>query len=350
MPPTRGLARGFADAAQIREPFRFSARIATPSHRRAALAALLSITILAQAAAAMPDLKIVVKTTVPNRPALDTETTTYIQNDRKRVEERRQSAQLLGDGGPVIYLPAPPIATITRCDLKQVFTLNPNDREYTSAPLPQLASPEALQARAAQRPKPPAQQLQSGVPPQPTLLVEITTSDTGERKQMFGFPARHVVTTEKQIALGPSGRGPQANVTDGWYIDIDAALPCDSTIRGGVAILTGGTRKPGEPPQIPVLSVTRVGKPETGFAVATKKFFRSTVSTPDQALQTTVLFTGEMEVTELSTSPIDASLFEVPNNFRQVQQIRRTPAMPAWRRWLGWCNYYWGRMTNSGPG
>ena len=316
---------------------------------------------LAQGASAVPDLKIAVKTTAPNRPVLDTETITYIQNDRKRVEERRQSPQSLEDGGPVIYLPAPPIVTITRCDLNQVFTLNPDDREYMARPLAHPASPEALQAPAAQRskldaqrpkpdaqrPKPDTQRPKPALPPQPTLLVEITTNDTGERKQMFGFPARHVVTTEKQVTLDQSGQGPQANVTDGWYIDIDTALPCDTARRGAVALLSGGTRKAGEPPQIPVLSVQRIGKPETGFALATKRFFRSTVSSPGDLPQTTVLFTGETQVTELSTSPIDPALFAIPNNFRQVQQIRRTPTMPAWRRWLGWCNYYWSQLTRA---
>src|SRR5579862_8389519 len=81
-------------------------------------------------AAGMPDLKITVKTTVPNPSGQTRETVTFIQNDRRRVEERRQVPQALGRGGPVVFVPAPPIVTITRCDAGQTLVLNLEDREY----------------------------------------------------------------------------------------------------------------------------------------------------------------------------------------------------------------------------
>jgi hypothetical protein len=96
-------------------------------HRYAALAASLMMALApTPLASAMPDLQITVKFTTPNYPGLGRETKTYIQNDRRRVEESERHPQSLRTRheGPVVYLPAPPIVTITRCDLDQVFALN----------------------------------------------------------------------------------------------------------------------------------------------------------------------------------------------------------------------------------
>jgi hypothetical protein len=285
----------------------------------------------------MANLKIVVKTTNAGVPASGGVTITYVQDDRKRVEDRRQFPQSLRPGGPVVVRPGPRIATITRCDLNQIFVLNLDDREYVSMPIPRSQSREERQAQAVQRPK-----------PQPTLLVEITTSDTGERKEMFGFTARHVITTQKQTPLIESGQQPQENVTDGWYIDLDASIPCDTASPSSkIGVLTATTRKPGEPFQVPVLTFKSIGQPESGFALATRQLFRANSSPPNRPAQTTESLTRETQVTELSMMQLDPALFEVPASFRKVLEIRRIPLVPLWQRWLGWLNYYWTRLKSA---
>lgn len=314
------------------------------SARRLSAALLVSVMMRAPGASAMPDLKIVVR----DNSALRTEKVTYVQNDRRRVEERRLIPQRLGRGspyvaGPFVYVPGPPIATITRCDLNQIFVLNLDDREYTVMPVPKPPSKEELQARAAQQPKP-------ATPPQPTLLIETTTHDTGERKKMFGYTARHVITTRKQIPLVDSGQIPQETATDGWYIDLDTSVACDRPGAGLFAfslLVGGGPRKPGEPFQSPVLTFKNIGEPEKGLALMTKEVHRATFSVPNGSVQTRENTTNEMQVTELSTGPLDAALFEVPKNFRQVSQIRRTPIMSLWNRSLGWLDYYWARLKRA---
>jgi hypothetical protein len=311
------------------------------SARRLLAALLVSVMMRAPGASAMPDLKIIVR----DNSALRMEKVTYIQNDRKRVEERRQFPQRLRPGspyveGPFVYVPGPPISTITRCDLDQIFVLNLDDREYTSMPVPKPPSREELQARAAQQPKP-------AIPPQPTLLIETTTQDTGERKKMFGYTARHVITTRKQIPLVDSDQTPQETATDGWYIDLDTSVSCDRQALGSFAILTAQTRKPGEPFQPPVLTFKNTGEPERGLALVTKEIHRATFSAPDGSVQTRENTTYEMQVTELSTGPLDATLFEVPKNFRKVSQIRRAPIVSLWNRWLGWLDYYWARLKRA---
>jgi len=227
--------------------------------------------------------------------------------------------------------------TITRCDLDQMFVLNLDAREYMSMPIPRPR--EQLEALAAQQPKP-------IVPPQPTLLIETTTEDTGERKQMFGYMARHVITTVKQIPLVESSQIPQETVTDGWYIDLDTSVSCAKESSAYSGLLVSGARKSGEPPQIPVLSFKNIGKAETGFALITKQVHRL-ISSSGASTQKKEEPTNEMQVTELSTRPLDDSLFEVPKNFSKVEQIRRTPVFSYWRRLLGWLDYYWARLKHA---
>ena len=239
-----------------------------------------------------------------------------------------------------MYVPGPPIVTITRCDLDQMFVLNLDAREYMSMPIPKPPSKEELQARAAQQPKPVA-------PSQPTLLIETTTRDTGERKQMFGYMARHVITTVRQMPLIDAGQIPQETVTDGWYVDLDTSISCSKPSSGTFGLLVGGTRRPGEPPQIPVPTFKNVGKPETGFALMTKQIHRLIDSSPSASARKQSGPANEMQVTELSTQPLEAGLFEVPKNFRKVDQIRRTPIPSYWRTLLGWLAYYWSRLSHA---
>src|SRR5258705_6225512 len=75
-------------------------------------------------------------------------------------------------------------------------------------------------------------------------VITYTTNavDTGERKEMFGFQARHVKTS-LIIESSPNACNPmkQRMETDGWYIDFSFGLNCDI---GGRAPL-GGPPPPG---------------------------------------------------------------------------------------------------------
>jgi len=68
-----------------------------------------------------------------------------------------------------------------------------------------------------------------------TYVINTEVVDTGERKEMFGHTARHLITSEKSIG-GPEncyGGNTERNV-DGWYID-DEALPLPQRPKKGVA-------------------------------------------------------------------------------------------------------------------
>ena len=196
---------------------------------------------LALSVPTIPDLKITLRRT---SWGLSSETTTYIKADRRRLEYRNQQGSVVG----------PRLANITRCDLGQTFELNLDSREYTSGPLQKWPTLEELKALAAKAPRP-------AEPPKPTLRVETSTVDTGERKQFFGFTARHVLTTRKEVPLEGSGREPNEQVNDGWYIDLDTRISCDPHYpsTSGHAFLSVSSGKP----EIPEFK--DIGKRETGY-------------------------------------------------------------------------------------
>ena len=301
-------------------------------------AALLSILAAASGSLAAPDLKIAVKTTFPGQPAETSEKVTYIHDDRRRIEEHRKSPISIWPGKPSVFLSDPVIVGITRCDLGQTFWLNLDDREYMTMPVSKFQSKEALQARAAQ---------QTQAAPQPTVLMETTTTDTGERKQMFGYTARHVITSQKQIPLSESGMEPQESVVDGWYADLDAAVSCEQTSRAVLTFATVIVAKKGDQPHYPVFTFKNVGTPERGLALATKQLSRYTISLPGKPAENRESVSNETQVTEISTEPLDPAMFEVPKNFKKVSEIRRLPYLSYWSQALGWVEYYWYRLKRA---
>jgi hypothetical protein len=142
------------------------------------------------------------------------ERTTYIQGDRQRMEYRNAFGGR--DGAELKY--GPRLARIVRCDLGQSFELNLDASEYTSTPYPPKALTEAeMKARGLGTPA-------KRQPGAPTLRVETKTTDTGERREMFGHVARHVITTTTQTPLAGSRAEAQESVTEGWYIDFEPQL------------------------------------------------------------------------------------------------------------------------------
>jgi hypothetical protein len=161
---------------------------------------------------------------------------------------------------------------------------------------------------------------------EPTVLVETETVDTGERKEVFGHTARHVVTTRRIIPLAGAKRGADSTVTDGWYIDLNTHISCEPSwrsARSGHAFVT--LHQQGEEGDVPTFK--DVGEPERGFVVASKGTSSGTITSPDGSTRQHVSM-WETEVTELSTAAIDPALFEIPSGFRLVERIRQDPVPP----------------------
>jgi hypothetical protein len=251
--------------------------------------------------------------------------TIYLQGDRKRMEFRNSFGQKQADGS-VQPIYGPRLVSIIRCDLGEAFELNLDTSEYTARPYPpKPLTPEEMKARGLQRPV-------KYVSDKPTLQIEVTTTDTGERKEIFGQTARRVITTRKQIPLEGSRSQPQETVTDGWYIDsndidLNQCLSCDRKWPGrkpGHAYLTMGNAK--QP--IDRAEFVTTGEPETGFALQSTMTSKSTHTLPDGTTKPSES-KFETQVIEFEEGPLDPAFFEIPPRFKQVDQIERNPPPSA---------------------
>jgi hypothetical protein len=269
-------------------------------------------------------------TILEGQPGLSNQRTIYLQGDRKRVEFRNASGQTGADGSlQTTY--GPRLVSITRCDLGQAFELNLDASEYSSRPYPpKPLTKEELAARGLGTPV-------KYVSDKPTLRIEITTVDTGERKEMFGYSARHVITTRKQTPLQGSPSQPQESVTDGWYIDsktgdstdidLHQRLSCDWKPAEGkhthsyAYLRLGGSDQP-----IDRTEFVAIGEPEIGFAIQSVMTSKNTRTLPDGTTKQIAFPKFETRVVELEFAPLDPSLFEIPSGFRQVNHIERNAA------------------------
>jgi hypothetical protein len=253
--------------------------------------------------------------------------TVYMQGDRKRVEFRNSAGQKKAEGSfQPIY--GPRLVAITRCDLGQYFELNLDAHEYTSAPYPpKPLTKQEIERRGLQIPA-------TYLSEKPTLRIEVTTTDTGERKEIFGHIARHVITTRRQTPLQGSHSEPQESVTDAWYIDfksidLNQRLSCDRKRPEGRQAHTYGYlhvangKQPMEKPEF-----VAIGEPETGFALHSLMTSKNTYTLPDGTRkQSDSKF--ETQVTQLEEGPLDPALFEIPPGFKHVEHIERSPVASA---------------------
>ena len=252
--------------------------------------------------------------------SMSSERTMYFQGDRKRLDFRSSSGGARRADGSVDVRYGPHIASITRCDLGQMFQLNLDAHEYSSAPHPPKPltkeQMETIGIKAAPARQPPSK---------PTLLIETTTVDTGERKQLFGHTARHIIVTRKETPLEGSQREPQESVTDGWYIDLDVRISCDRKWRAGEhAYLRAGLSGDGRAPDVP--KFVDVGEPVTGFPVEMKMTNRSTFALADGTKKENTS-TNESSITQLEEGPLAPAIFEIPAGFRQVAHIEQNPPL-----------------------
>jgi hypothetical protein len=279
----------------------------------------LLITIPAMAQSANVGLKITIRDLTNGRQTM--QETQYVQGDRRREEHRIAFGSNYG----------PSLALITRCDMGQNFDLNLEDKQYVSTPIPKVRSAAEWQALAAKYSA-------SAGPRTPTILIEITTVDTGERKNLFGYEARHVIATEKHTRLNGAKDVEQESVKDGWFADLPTSLSCYPKSRGAVSFATA--RSKNEPVDVPSLKL--VGSPEAGFALSMTTTSHFPYSLPDGSKRETTS-TSQQEVTELFSGPLDAQLFEVPRGFTKVDHLRRDPPVPLLVR----AQEYWNSLKQK---
>jgi len=131
--------------------------------------------------------------------------TTYIKGKRQRSET---------NNGQMVML--------QQCDLRRNIQIMPQAKVYLVQPYDEPATTNTANTSSPS--------YQPGTTKKGGLVTStVTTRDTGERKQMFGYTARHIVTTMVTDS-SPDACSPLKSKMqiDGWYIDAAFALECDS--------------------------------------------------------------------------------------------------------------------------
>jgi hypothetical protein len=233
------------------------------------------------------------------------ESTVYLQDDRKRTEYPKNGTRY-ADGRQV-----PSFVQIVRCDLHKFYRLNMDAKEYEDQPAgdPRIRPTPHVGA---------SMPIPGGMPSgPPKMRVETITKDTGERKQMFGHTARHVITTIKSIPLEDSAPNSSETVMDGWYIDLNTDASCEN-----IAAMTKRMielRRSGK--ASPNTTYVETGEPETGFALDLKMVTKTTMIYPQGGPPRVTTSEGENRVTKFAEKPLDPALFEIPDGFHWVYSL-----------------------------
>jgi hypothetical protein len=232
---------------------------------------------------------------------MKSESTIYVKAMRKRTE----------GGG---YMGMANLTTIEQCDLQRTIRINDKKKLYYIAPFSKEAEEIAGEdvKPAAQKAKP---VVASSVQPKDKTGGVITmwynVTDTGERKKMYGFTARHLWTTQK---IKPSAdactmKDSMIIKTDGWYIDLPQ-FNCP------VQFVPSNVSRPAGKNQLQCLDryvSRRSGKGKLGFPLTeTKTMIMGNGS------GTTSEFETSIETMEFSTAKLDSMLFEIPLGYKQV--------------------------------
>ncbi|MGI9102653.1 MAG: hypothetical protein ACR2IF_09450 [Terriglobales bacterium] len=236
------------------------------------IAVLILVTITASA-----DTKIKTRHTVMGH---STEGTVYIKGARERTEMN------MGMG--------PTMVTVTQCDQKRIITINPASNTCMVVPLSGDVGEAASAAPAASS---------AGTTKGGTIVFNINTLDTGERQKMLGLDARHVkMTMSAESSPDACSKTNMRMESDGWYANIAPGLSC--SMGGGM------------------------GSPSRGGRAGcqdTVRFKRTGSAYPGYPLKQTMTMNAEghtvtmqTEVVELTSSTLDASLFDMPAGCRVV--------------------------------
>jgi len=241
----------------------------------------------------------------------------YYQGSRRRTEFRNSVGEGASPGKELTYKFGHRRAMIQQCDAHRSIMLDLDAHEYTSTELDDSGVPTTLVPRKVTPPD---------SSDRPTEQIFTDSVDTGERKEMFGYTARHIVTKEQRVSSEGNDHSGSSE-TDGWYIDLDIPTDSCSTLahrahesgRGGTAfaVLSGGSSAV-VGGTIPKLEVHHTGVRDLGFPVKLTHVSHFALGSNNSSPKE---FTNTLEVTEISDSPLDPALFEVPEGYTLVERL-----------------------------
>ena len=199
--------------------------------------------------------------------------------------------------------PAPGMRTIsiTQCDMRRMLNISDAARKYTVTPLD--GGDDAAAAPTAGTVPAPAP---SGATRGGLVTYVQTLTDTGERKQLFGYTARRLkMTTRTEHSPDACDKDDTRYESDGWYIDLEFSFEC----------LTG--QRPQSPRTMTHatgcqdrMRFRTVGTAKPGYPVdVTTRYFNKDGSVASEMRQ---------EVVSLTRAELDPALFDVPAGYTQA--------------------------------
>lgn len=189
-------------------------------------------------------------------------------------------------------------ASISRCDDRKRIDLNVDAKLYAELPIVDWA-----QQRKRARPVPPDEM--SGAD------VTITTDsvDTGDRRKLGSYTARHVRITTK-VEAGPGAAMPSSTEErDGWYIDLPG-LSCQDSGQG-IGFLHASFRPAGRLQDR--IHFKRLGTAPAGFVI------EETTKRTENGISAT----GKVELVEFCEAPLDNALFDIPAGYSPALRTPR---------------------------
>ena len=242
----------------------------------------LMLALFCTASIALADVKI---TTRSSANGQSTSYTTYIKGARQRTE---------GMGYTTIY----------QCDLKRMIQINDKTRSYLITPL------EGADKSGGSNPQSRSGKARKGG----VLTYHTINTDTGERKQMNGMTAKHIKS--KMVMTASEGACNTMNMemeTDGWYAEIPGGPSCPTDAASSfpmdqsdcldeVRFKTEGPANIGQP----MTTTTRIKFNMGGDSAG--------VDIPASS--------STQEVTDISTTKLDQSLFEIPAGYKEVKSTQ----------------------------
>jgi hypothetical protein len=208
--------------------------------------------------------------------------------------------------------------SIMQCDLKRTIQVSDATKKYVITPM-ETGEPTAGTTPSTNVPAASAPGRKGGI-----VTYTTTAVDTGERKEMFGFTARHVKQT-MVIQSSPDACNPtnQKMETDGWYIDLNVGLECRLD-RPPVAPEVHAPQSGGCKDQT---RFRREGTAKTGFPlIESAKMYG-----PNGQVQLSMT----KEVADISRQPLDAALFDIPSGYTQAASTQEFYAAPSIASMMG---------------
>ncbi len=245
--------------------------------------------------AAWADVKIRTKTTTAGQAG---ESTVYVKGARQRSE------MAMGPGMTLIHL--------LQCDQKRTVQINNSCKVYMVMPTEEASGKEEAAAQPAAKPASttPASKKSSrgGV-----ITYVSATTDTTEKKTLFGYVARHLKSSMKsESSPDACTKADFSMEADGWYANLSVGLTCSASPNAG----RGGGGPGAQPECQDRMSFRRTG-PNPGFALQETRTIHSGGHS----------FTTTTETLELSKAPLDAALFELPTGYREVTSSQELMCM-----------------------